>query len=266
MKKLIFFDIDGTIITEGPIRVIPDSLPKTLLALRENGHLCFINTGRVLSEIETAIRNLPFDGYICGCGTYIAYHGQKLFEKTFPSEMGSCLINDLENCHLEWLLEGTQNIYYRPHTYTTHIGDFKKQHQELVPDSVRILVPGSTESPVFNKFCICVGKQGNFRSFYEKYKDVLTFIDRKNNFYEIMPKGCSKATGIRFLEEQFELPHEDTIAIGDSTNDLPMLKYAHYSIAMGNGAEELLPFTDYVTNTVTNDGIYKAMLHLGLIS
>ena len=95
---------------------------------------------------------------------------------------------------------------------------------------------------------------------------MLTFIDRKNNFYEIMPKGCSKATGIRFLEEQFELPHEDTIAIGDSTNDLPMLKYAHYSISMGNGAEELLPFTDYVTDTVTNDGIYKAMLHLGLIS
>ena len=73
MKKLIFFDIDGTLITDGPgEHLIPGSLPRTLNALQENGHLCFINTGRALAEIDSVIRSLPFNGYVCGCGTYIA--------------------------------------------------------------------------------------------------------------------------------------------------------------------------------------------------
>ena len=47
MKKLILFDIDGTIVTEGyQGRIIPDSFYETLHALQKKGHLCFINTGR----------------------------------------------------------------------------------------------------------------------------------------------------------------------------------------------------------------------------
>ena len=70
---------------------------------------------------------------------------------------------------------------------------------------------------------------------------------------------------MRFLEEYFQIPREDTIAIGDSTNDLPMLEYAGYSIAMGNSPEEIRRAVDYVTDTVENDGIRNAMKHLELI-
>lgn len=266
MKKLIFFDIDGTIITEGEQeRMIPDSFLTTLHSLRNNGHLCFVNTGRSLAEVDKTIRVLPFDGYICGCGTYIEYLGSTLLAHTIPTELGNKIIRDMNACHLEWLLEGTTGVYYSSEPYYTRISKFKEEHQRILFDTCHIVSPEEAVNLSFDKFCICLGKDHEFDKFYDMYKNSLTFIDRGHSFYEIVPKGFSKASGIAFLESHFGIPHEDTIAIGDSTNDLPMFNYVGYSIAMGNSAKELFEIADYITDSVMDDGIYHAMQHLGLL-
>lgn len=266
MKKLIFFDIDGTIITDGPgEHTIPDSFPKTLSALQKNGHLCFINTGRALSEIDAIIRRLPFDGYICGCGTYIEYKEKTLYSYTIPFQTGNEILQSLKECHLEWLLEGTKHVYYSSLPYQTRIQEFKEEHKRVIPEAIQIVAPEHEKNLEFDKFCICLGKNHQFDTFYNQYKGVLSFIDRKHHFYEIIPKGHSKASGIAFLENYFGIPHEDTISIGDSANDLPMLEYTDFSIAMGNSSSELFHIVDYVTSSVMEDGIYHAMKHLGLI-
>ena len=268
MKKLIFFDIDGTIITEGTRhsdRYIPQSCIRTIGQLQEGGHLCFVNTGRSYAEIDPSIRALPFDGYVCGCGTYILYQGEELFARHMEYSLGNAIIADMEACRLEWLLEGCTSIYYSTTPYRTRIGDFQAEHRALIPDAFQSISPDAAGNVDFDKFCICLGEGHDFDTFRQKYQDSLTFIDRGQGFYEIMTQGCSKASGIRFLEEYFRIPHEDTIAIGDSTNDLPMLEYAGCSIAMGNSPDEILPAVDYVTDTVEHDGIYKAMRHLNLV-
>ena len=99
----------------------------------------------------------------------------------------------------------------------------------------------------------------------DKYQEQLTFIDRGSGFYEVVPAGHSKATGIQFLMDYFDIPLKDTIAVGDSTNDLPMLEYAGLSIGMKKSDAPVLNTVDYVTDTVENDGICKAMRHFGLI-
>ncbi len=85
------------------------------------------------------------------------------------------------------------------------------------------------------------------------------------NFYEIVPKGFSKASGIEFLINELNIPFENTYAIGDSTNDLPMLKYVKNSIAMGNSNPLLFDLVSYVTTDIEEDGIYKALKHYSLI-
>ena len=71
-RKIVFFDIDGTLI-DGPTHQIPQSAVEAIRKLRENGHLAFINTGRTLVSIEPRIREIGFDGLVCGCGTHIYY-------------------------------------------------------------------------------------------------------------------------------------------------------------------------------------------------
>ena len=62
-----------------------------------------------------------------------------------------------------------------------------------------------------------------------------------------------------YYEEEYE-----TVAMGDSENDLPMLEYADISVAMGNGVKEVKEKADYVTDKIDNDGLYKAFKHLKL--
>ena len=51
-RKMIFLDIDGTLITEDDRHFLPESTKKSLALARENGHLIFINTGRVKANLD----------------------------------------------------------------------------------------------------------------------------------------------------------------------------------------------------------------------
>lgn len=55
------------------------------------------------------------------------------------------------------------------------------------------------------------------------------------------------------------------IGIGDSTNDLEMLDLAEQGIAMGNAPENVKQKADYVTDSVKEDGIWKAFEHEKLL-
>ena len=61
--NIIFFDIDGTLLSEKTFTV-PDSAKEAIIQAQDNGHLVFINTGRPILEIDDCIKELNFDGYI----------------------------------------------------------------------------------------------------------------------------------------------------------------------------------------------------------
>ncbi len=267
MKKLIFFDIDGTLVTDnGTERIIPDSSFRAVQALQEAGHLCFINSGRTMVEIDSDILKFSMDGYICGCGTNITYHGKTLFAHTIPEELGNRILQDLESCHLEWLLEGNNSLYYSTLPYSTHIGDFLEEHRRKYSSlGFNRILPSEAKNLRFDKFCACTRKDSNLSQFMDIYKEDLDFIDRGEGFYEIVPLGCSKASGIQFLMDYFNILHEDTIAIGDSPNDLPMLKYAAVSIAMGGSTKAVCDASTFVTEPILDDGLWKAFHRLELI-
>ena len=72
-RKILFFDIDGTLITDDGKRYFPDSAKEAIQKARENGHLALINTGRVFCNVTEEIRSAGFDGFVCGCGTHLFY-------------------------------------------------------------------------------------------------------------------------------------------------------------------------------------------------
>ena len=78
---------------------------------------------------------------------------------------------------------------------------------------------------------------------------------------EIVPKGVSKASALMSLAAKLGIAIEETMAIGDAYNDLPMLKAAGKSIAMGNAFPEVKEVTDYETLTCTENGLAAAIYH-----
>ncbi len=76
---------------------------------------------------------------------------------------------------------------------------------------------------------------------------------------EFNKAGVSKASGIRFMSKYLGIPKEDIMAIGDSENDIEMLKEAGLGIAMGNALDEVIAVADDVTAPNDEDGVAKAI-------
>ena len=119
--------------------------------------------------------------------------------------------------------------------------------------------------PDFVKFVTFAGEGGDVAGFKGEMGADYTIIDRENGMYELVLKGFSKAAGMERILSRLGADPEDTLAIGDSTNDLPMFALAKHTVCMGGGMEEVKAMCEYVTDTVMNDGIEKALKHYGLI-
>ena len=110
-RKLIFFDIDGTIIPEDT-GVILESTKEAIKKAKENGHLVFINTGRTFSGITQLIFDLEFNGYVCGCGTHIYFDGKKIYSSVIPKEKCIETVAILRKNKVNAFYEGDKGIYF----------------------------------------------------------------------------------------------------------------------------------------------------------
>ena len=84
-------------------------------------------------------------------------------------------------------------------------------------------------------------------------------------FADINVAGIDKATGMREFMSACGLRASEVAAFGDGGNDVAMLSAAGVGIAMGNACDEALNAADYVTATVDDDGIARALEHLGIL-
>ena len=113
-----------------------------------------------------------------------------------------------------------------------------------------------------------IAPQRNEENRYRAYSQAdvdFTLIDRGNTMVEMVMKGCSKAGGMMALLEHLGVDKDNTMAIGDSTNDLPMFSVAGHTVCLGGGMDELKAEAEYITDTVMNDGVEKALHHFGLL-
>jgi Cof subfamily protein (haloacid dehalogenase superfamily) len=262
-RKILFFDIDGTILSHRTFS-ISDSTRKAIKNAQLNGHIVFINTGRSMAEIGNDVRQIGFDGFICGCGTYIIYHYKVLLHRAVPTPMALRLIEDFRKYQIEAVLEGTDKSYFDKDdsVQSPIIKAIKRYHTFYGKDDV-----GSwdDENISFDKFCMSSHSKEALHRFRGIYKDSFDFMNRMEDFDEVVPKGYSKATGIEFILKYLNMEEEDTYAFGDSVNDLPMLSYVRYSIAMGNSSPGILDKASYVTKDVDEEGIACALRHYHII-
>ncbi len=68
-----------------------------------------------------------------------------------------------------------------------------------------------------------------------------------DKYLEILPLGCNKGAGVKFLTEYLSYPVSHVFASGDENNDIPMLKYAGHGIAVANAAPSVKEAADIVT-------------------
>lgn len=265
-RKIVFFDIDGTLLDNATHRV-PESAAQAIRRLRSNGHLAFINTGRTLTSLPKELRALNFDGFVCGCGTNIYYGEKNIFSHSIPHEKCVEIVKKLRDLKITAFFESPEYVW------------FDGQHPVKNPEAERSKIAFSQNGSnvqdfprdlegsglTFDKF-YCLLTQESDRAGLEEYiRGEFTATPQGEDRLEVVPEGCTKAEGIRFLQKKFGIRLENCYAIGDGENDIPMLEAVANGIAMGECSEKILPYCVWQTARVSEDGIQKALEHFGLI-
>lgn len=259
-RRAVFFDIDGTL-SAHKTQKIPESTRNALQELRKKGHLTFINTGRTFVNIPQTIRELGFDGYICGCGSAVYFQEENILHSKISHEECSRIVKRIRELKIPAFFEGNDRIYFDRYTEGMHplMGYLKKEFKEFCEE----FVEGS--GVCFDKYYCMMNPESDMDGLMEFCQDRYECIIQPGPCVEVIQKGYSKATGIEYVCKKLGISIEDCYAVGDSDNDLPMLQAVPNSIAMGECSEAVRKCCGYQTDRLEDDGIWKAMKHFALI-
>ena len=80
---------------------------------------------------------------------------------------------------------------------------------------------------------------------------------------DINPEGVSKASALELVRRRLHVEPIHTVACGDQRNDLEMLHWAAWGVAMGNAPDEVKAVADEVTDHVDDDGLVPILEAFG---
>jgi len=258
--KVLFFDIDNTILTRN--NEIPESTFRAFEKLHENGHLLFVNTGRSRAYVQDPkLLSLEFDGFITGCGTMIEYQDEIIKDSRLDIDLVEHTVNTLRKYKIRPILEGKEYLYFDESEFGQDPYGMKLK-REL--GERRLTIEHEWRKwEIYKYACDTTGADRDpcFKELEAHYD----FMIHNERVVEIVPKGCHKGVGILEVCEYLGVDVKDTIAFGDSANDIGMLEIAGTAVVMGNGSEAAKAHADYVTSDLLDDGIWNACKHLKLI-
>lgn len=269
-RKLVFLDIDGTLIPKSQ-----RMSEKTIQALRQandNGHILCICTGRTYCEMPDAMKK--FDGIISAAGACVMWKNEILLAEYLSDREKRQVMDLLEEADAVYTMEGFDDLYMKRENYEKLLGNLEGGDEEQ-----RGILK------MFERTCFCTGVEQMERVhkcsyFYARNDDkwfkeslkkwgmsqaVFSQGDARGNSGEITKTAFTKGSAVRYLSGYLGISIEDTIAVGDSENDLAMLRAAGTGIAMGNASDYVKKAADDVTGSVEEDGVYHAFRKYGLI-
>lgn len=278
MKKVIFLDVDGTLVDYE--NRLPESAVKAIRIARKNGHKVYISTGRSKAEVYEEIWDIGLDGMIGGNGSYVEDHGQVVMHQLITKEQCKRIVDWLHSRGLEFYLESNHGLFASEHFETrgeSVIQEYSKRKGKADAErmTVRTVFPnmifdGELYRDDLNKVSYILETYKDYLDTKEKFPDLESGTwggkGEEALFGDLGVKGITKANAISHLLNYIGAEQADTIAFGDAKIDISMLEYCAIGVAMGNGGPEIKAAADFVTDDVEQDGLYKAFERLELLS
>lgn len=252
MKKVVFFDIDGTIMD--CLNGLTDMTPrvkKAIEALKTNGDYVFIATGRPYAFLNEAIRNLGFDGFILTNGAYVKVKEKCIYKESIKKDFIKKLTYNFEQLNIQYILQGEKFSYIKD--------EYKKLHSFYNSYSIsKKYLEGNynlEEIDTYKIEMLCNDNKGIDYCLSLGNGDSYHTHNMEKNSFELYSKTTTKASGILKVLEHLNIPIENSYAFGDGENDIEMLSTVGCGIAMGNADDFVKSYASKVTGTVQNDGV-----------
>ncbi|MGE7945914.1 Cof-type HAD-IIB family hydrolase [Lysinibacillus sp. NPDC093688] len=256
MKKILFFDVDGTLYNSE--KILPASAKEALFEARRNGYELAIATGRAPFMIQTLLEELDINTYVTFNGQYVVYRGEVVYTNGVEKDELAKIIafGEARNEPVVFL-DDKQMIA-------------SVENNDMVAESLNTLkypYPNldSTyymQNAVYQTLIFMEEKDEHL--YCEAFPNV-QFVRWHRYSCDVLPKGGSKAAGIEKVLEKMGLTLNDAIAFGDGINDIEMLQAVGTGVAMGNGHESVKAVATHIAEHVDEDGLAKIMRQLNII-
>lgn len=259
-KKMFFIDLDGTLMSDD--KTISAENREALRQAADEGNYIALATGRAISSA----RNIAGDLGLTRPGCYlVAYNGATMYDcsadcvlssKKLPIEYAEYLYNEAK----------AAGIYIQTYSDTQVLAEARTK--ELIYYIEKSKMPYRIEKDVWSmlneeppKMLLLeldhkerLEKFRNDHLEWEKGKCISFFSCPE--YLEYCPLGATKGYGVQFFRQFLNIPHENTVAIGDQENDITMIQAAYVGVAMKNADQKVKDCADYVSENDNNhDGV-----------
>jgi len=256
-NKIVFFDIDGTLLNEE--KVIPETTKRAVQTLQEEGIHTAIATGRSPQMFDWILQELNIDSYVALNGQYAVFEGEEIYSNPM---------------NLDLLTEVAFMVESNGHAISYCDDQYIKVSEKDNPFVLSSYHSLKVEYPPVDRDFYKHSSVYQCHLFCESPAEVEQYINRFPEFsfirwheyaVDILPNDCSKAVGIGKILDLAGLESENCYAFGDGLNDLEMLSFVGTGVAMGNAVPHVKAVADVITSSSNEDGILSGLIEIGLL-
>lgn len=273
--QLAAIDLDGTLFNNSG--EVTSACRDAIRAATENGFHIVISTGRPLCGIpmdklgDTGIRYAITAN---GAGLYDILTHECIHEETMSTEQMLSILSflDTKAIHMDAFINGNafSSVKTLPIARALDIPESLKRY--IIHTRVR--VSDLREFIRINEICVqkmtlnfttlddgTYRERDAVREYLESREDVQCVCGGYHNL-EFTRRGVTKGAALLRLAGFLGVQAEQTIAIGDTENDLSIIEAAGLGVAMGNATDDVKAAAGYVTSSNEEDGVAKALREL----
>ncbi|MHC6180633.1 Cof-type HAD-IIB family hydrolase [Clostridium sp. JNZ X4-2] len=255
MYKLVSMDMDGTLLNED--HVLSKNTIDTVKKIKKLGVKVVLVSGRGINSLRDFADELDLDDFlICLNGANLYKREELISGEPIENEICSEIIHICEKNGIYIILFDDAKVYIEKPTDYMNLNAYIKKWN----------VVGKLSSFYNRQTMYKMVLLGDRKKLLKIKKEILDkFNDKINanfslpNYLEIFSKNVDKGRMIKKVADHYNIKREQILSIGDWDNDMPMIKYAGFGIAMGNGCEALKSMADYVTKSNREDGAAYAL-------
>lgn len=237
MIKLIASDVDGTLLQRGENKISQEAFD-VINAVSDMGVLFVIASGRPYCELKHLFEPVMDKiALVCSDGALTVYHGKNVLKTSMNRELAEELLYDVEtkpDC--EFLVYGEFIAYMKPkeESYDLKIRETCFNNVNVI-NTFKNIGEDYLKVGIYNKKGIsCVEDY-----FLNKWSKDFEVIYSANEWLEFTAPGVNKSIGIEALMRKFNIKKEETVAFGDSYNDIGMFHTVGRGYAMENAKDKL---------------------------